>query len=137
MTFAYLRDPLFLCCVGAYGINRTAEDFGWSHWFLRGYLNDLLCMGFWMPILMFGLRGFGLRASNLPPTKQEIAIAFLVWSTMFEVWLPSTRRFAGLTISDPWDIVCYAAGGILASLWWTHYYTNTIVSPAHRFRQLR
>ena len=120
--FGHLRDPLFLACLAIYVANRIAEDLGLTHWLLRGYLNDFICIGFWVPILTFGLARLGLRESDPIPEGPEIAIAFLVWALMFEVWLPTTSLLADFTTADPWDVVCYAAGGILAGIWWRWHY---------------
>jgi hypothetical protein len=128
--FRYLADPAFLVCVAIYFTNRQLESYGWGFWITTYYLNDFICLAFWMPIMVGILRLLRLREHDDPPTRHESVIGFAVWATMFELWLPSTQMFAGLTVSDPWDIVCYGLGGVLITAWWEWFYQNDGTSMA-------
>ena len=133
--FRYLRDELFLFCLIVYLLNRLAESFNASHWILQFYLNDLLCLGIWMPVVVGGLRLLGLRHHDCPPTQLEMTICFAVWAFAFEVFLPQTELFHGVTIPDPNDILAYALGGLIA-----HFYWNVMMSPnasPHRLALLK
>ena len=59
-----------------------------------------------------------LRDPRTIPQGHEIVIAVIVWAVMFEYWLPQTTTFATLMVADPWDIICYAGGGLVAAVWW-------------------
>ncbi len=131
--FAQLRDPLFIACLIIYSANRAAEDCGYSHWILRGYLNDLICVGFWVPIVTFMLGYARLRDPRIIPRDHEIVIAVIVWALMFEFWLPQTTTFATLMVADPWDVICYAGGGLAAAVWWRSYYQDSVCSAELQF----
>jgi hypothetical protein len=122
MAYRYLRDPLFLFCFALYFANR---------WFLKPmvsnpiserYLNDLICIPFWIPIMLFVLRRLRLRADDSPPKSHEILIPLILWSFVFELWLPYTTLFLGRAVSDPVDILFYCLGALIAALFWGHWY---------------
>ena len=50
--FAYLRDPLFLVCFIAYWIHSGLVAHGTSTPLFRNHLNDLICVPFWVPIML-------------------------------------------------------------------------------------
>lgn len=122
MTFGYLRDPLFLLCLIVYGANRLLEDSGLSPPLFRCYLNDVICIPFWVPIMLWAERQSGLRQHDDPPHAYEMAIPLVIWAAVFEVVLPSTRAWQGLTVPDPNDVLCYAAGACIASWFWQWRY---------------
>ncbi len=118
MKFKYLRDRLFLTCFTVYWINRLMEGLELSTELFQFYLNDVICIPFWVPMMLWALRRLGLRRHDAPPQPHEIAIPVFIWGMMFEVILPNTAGWSHVTVADPWDVVCYAAGGWLASLYW-------------------
>lgn len=120
--FQYLRDPLFIACLAAYFINRVAESFGIAGPTLRYYLNDLICLPFWLPIVLQIARSIGFRKIDAPPSGLECGLALFIWATLFEVWLPETNLLAGYAIADPWDVIAYAIGGFVAQVWWGWWY---------------
>lgn len=122
MSFRYLRDPLFLGCLVLYFVNRWGLKRLWPHGFFHTSLNDLMCLPFWVPIMLWLMRRTGLRTDDAPPRWYEVLIPLLLWSWVFELWLPFTRPFQHLATSDPADILWYALGGLLASLFWRWYY---------------
>lgn len=124
MRFQYLKDPLFLACFGTYWVHRFAADFGFSTPLLRSYLNDLVCMGFWIPIMLWTQRVLKLRAHDDPPHSYEVVIPLVLWAVVFEVILPMTSLWNDRTIPDPFDVLCYAVGGLAAVLFWGWWYRS-------------
>ena len=74
MRFLYLRDPLFLLCVLTYFVNRFVLKAIWTTGFIHEHLNDLICLPFWVPILLFAQRRVGLRDNDDPPRSAELVI---------------------------------------------------------------
>ena len=122
VPFAYLRDPLFLLCLGIYFAHRWAVSQGLSTPWLRSYVNDLICLPFWVPMMLWLQRVWGLRNHDDPPQPTELVIPLLIWATVFEVMLPSTRTWSGLAFPDPADVLCYALGGLVSVLFWNWWY---------------
>lgn len=130
MRFRYLRDPLFLCCVALYFANRLVFEPLLPGRFWCSYVNDLICIPFWVPIMLWLMRRLRLRADDAPPRAHEIIVPLLMWSAVFELWLPRTRAFARLATGDPYDILCYTAGALAATLvWQATYPRNRAPSP--------
>ena len=64
MRFRYLRDPLFLACVVVYFVNRFVLKAVWEAGFVHTHLNDLICVPFWVPIMLWvERRSLKLRAT--------------------------------------------------------------------------
>jgi hypothetical protein len=114
-TFRYWRDPLFLAACLLYGINRWLIKPHVHSAFLRYHFNDLLLIPCALPLLLWMQRRLRLRTHDQAPTAGEITLYLAVWSILFEVIGPHLLRRA---TGDPWDVVAYVAGGILAGLWW-------------------
>src|SRR5687768_1257485 len=98
MRFKYLKDPLFVACLILYVLNRVILKPYLPNWFSVGYLNDVICLPFWIPIMLLAMRKVGLRTSDDAPSAGELLIPLILWSWMFEVWLPGTRFFKGLAV---------------------------------------
>ena len=122
MAFGYLRDPLFVICFSAYWINRYLESVDLSANIFRSYLNDLICIPFWVPIILFVHRRLGIRIHDEPPRALEIVIPLVLWSVIFEVVLPTTQAWSGLAIADPADVLCYSIGALAGAAFWTWRY---------------
>lgn len=125
MRFKYLTDPLFLICLGLFAVNRWILEPTVGPGFFTSYLNDLICIPFCVPPMLFLLRTLRLRADE-PPQVYEIIIPLLVWSIAFEIWLPALPIFQGLATADPVDILCYTAGALLAGCWWNQVYAPNL-----------
>ena len=116
--FAYLRDGLFLVCCSLYSLNRWMIRPHTDNVFLRFHFDDLLLMPCALPVLLWLQRGLRLRATDNPPTWNEIALYTVFWSILFEVIGPHLfRRSTG----DPWDVVVYVLGGVGAGLCWNRH----------------
>jgi hypothetical protein len=72
--------------------------------------------------MLYVLRRLHLRADDAPPQSYEILIPLILWSIVFELWLPYVPLFQGRAISDPVDILFYTLGGLLAGLFWKRWY---------------
>jgi hypothetical protein len=120
--YGYLMDSVFLVSATLYFVNRlvlkpiTAFHPGPLHAFLHGYLNDVLCIPFCLPPLLFLRRKLGLRRHDGFPTRVEIIGTLVIWSVCFE-WVAPRLIFPS-TVSDPRDVVAYAGGAIVAGLIW-------------------
>jgi len=122
MNFRYLKDPLFLTCLALYFINRWVLKPLLPVGFFPNHLNDLICLPFWVPIMIFGLRKLGLRPDDRSPHSYEILIPLLLWSVVFELYLPQVSCFRHLATADPIDILYYTLGGLAAYGFWAIYY---------------
>ncbi len=118
VRFRYLRDPLFLGCVALYVVNRWILKSIWADGFVHDHLNDLICIPFWVPMMLWTARRLGLRAHDGAPTASEIVVPLVVWSFVFEVWLPHTEALRGRTVGDPADVLWYAIGSMIGVVWW-------------------
>jgi hypothetical protein len=89
---------------------------GFAHGFFRSYVNDLICIPFWVPIMLWLIRRLGLREDDSPPQPWEILMPLVVWSVLFENALP--RFFPNVTVADPYDVLAYVTGAAVATLTW-------------------
>lgn len=124
MKFRYLRDPLFVLCLVLYFTNRWVFKPLLPNTFSQGYLNDLICIPFWVPIMLLAMRKLGLRTTDDPPSGSEILIPLILWSAVFELWVPRIGPFTKLAFSDHVDILFYAIGGLAATLFWKWRYRD-------------
>jgi hypothetical protein len=124
MPFRYWRDPLFLTCCSLYFVNRWGIKPFTSGGFFHDYFNDLICIPVFVPLMVFTMRKLGLRRTDEPPRLQEIAIPLIIWSYLFEVLLPQDERWGRGMTPDHKDVVAYALGAFLGSLFWTFYYRS-------------
>jgi hypothetical protein len=130
MPFRYLRDPLFLLCLVIYFTNRLVLKHLAPGGFLHEHLNDLICIPFWVPIVVWGMRKMGLRRDDAPPHADEIILPLLLWSVIFEVSLPQTRTFRGLATADYLDVLWYTVGALGAAVGWGWWYRERDPLPA-------
>ncbi len=116
-AFRYCADRVFLVAGCIYVANRLwlAPQWGTAVPFLKQYLGDFLLVPCALPLLLWGQRMLGLRTHDRPPTLGEIFSTLILWSVLFEWLFP---RVLGRGVSDPGDVVAYAAGAIIAGLAW-------------------
>jgi hypothetical protein len=122
MRFLYLRDPLFLLCVATYFVNRLILKSIWQAGFVHEHLNDLICVPFWVPIMLFAQRHLGLRDSDRSPRPGELIIPLIIWSWVFEIILPEMGTLGDRFVADHLDILYYSLGALLAGLNWKWFY---------------
>jgi hypothetical protein len=126
MLFRYLRDPLFLFCLILYFVNRLILKplvrTGLAGQFIHGSLNDLICIPFWVPIMVWILHVLRLRHTDSPPTAPEVLVPLLVWSWWFKIMLPQTAAFRHWVVPDPGDVLTFTSGALIAVLYWQWHY---------------
>ena len=122
MKFSYLLDPLFLFCFGLYFVNRWVLEIHVPDSFFTNYLNDLICIPFCVPIMLFILRMLRLRPDDSPPHSYEIIVPVVAWAVAFEFWLPTVTAFQGLATADHRDVLCYTVGALVAGVVWKMQY---------------
>ena len=122
MRFGYLRDPLFLFCVTLYFVNRFVFKAIWKSGFVHEHLNDLICIPFWVPIMLFAQRVCRLRDRDTRPEPAEIIIPLVIWSWVFEIVLPATHWLGDLCVADYWDVFYYTLGALIAAAFWAMWY---------------
>jgi hypothetical protein len=119
--YRYCADPVFLTALLLYLLNRLAfKPLALGHTvFFEYYGNDVLCIPFCLPPVLYVYRLLRLRPRDRYPTRFEVLTHLIVWSLFFE-WLgPVVLRgpFAW-TIADPLDVVAYAVGAAVAGTFW-------------------
>jgi hypothetical protein len=129
MPFAYFRDPLFLACFVAYWAHRWLVANGMSNSLLRGHLNDVICVPFWLPMMLWANRKLGLRRHDRTPDAIEIVVPLLIWSVLFEVIIPMQETWHVPTVADPYDVFSYCLGAMAAATFWRWYYCKRKPSP--------
>lgn len=130
MKFRYLFDPLFLVTVVIYVVNRYVFEPYLPGTFFHSYVNDLICIPFCVPIMLWGMRITRVRRHDGPPTLAEIAIPLLIWSFAFELFFPYVGPWAGGATADPNDIICYVIGAWFAAFYWRWWYTPKATEDA-------
>src|SRR5262245_20174611 len=128
MRFQYLRDPLFLLCVATYFVNRYIFKAIWNGGFVHEHLNDLICIPFWVPIMLLAQRKLHLRDGDDCPQPSEIIIPLLLWSWVFEIILPQSALLGDSCVADPLDIMYYSIGAFLAAVCWKWWYRESKTS---------
>ena len=89
--------------------------------FFHGTFNDLLLIPAALPFLLWLERKLNLRTYDGPPTALEIGAHWAIWSVMAEVVGP---HFFARAVGDVRDVAAYAAGAIVAGLWWNRHVWN-------------
>jgi hypothetical protein len=117
--FNYLTDPICIASLILYTINRfLLKPYRIGGWFTHGYLNDVLCLSLFVPIILYIQRIFGIRQHDRYPLAWEILQQWVIFSILFQAILPRFPKvFAGA--GDPWDILAYFTGGLLAGIYWS------------------
>lgn len=118
MPYSLKNDRLFWACAALYFINRFFLKSVFSAAFFHSYLNDLICVPIWIPVMITLMKSFGLRDDDSPPHAFETLIAIVIWSIVFEILLPETVFFQNWATSDHQDILFYALGGVIATIYW-------------------
>jgi hypothetical protein len=122
MRFAYLRDPLFLTCFFTYWIHRWLAGHGLSTELLRSHLNDVICVPFFVPMMLWASKRLGLRRHDGPPDAVEIVVPLIIWSALFAIVFPLQRDWHVPTIADPKDVLSYCLGAMIAAGFWKWHY---------------
>ncbi|WPP51121.1 magnesium citrate secondary transporter [Catalinimonas niigatensis] len=117
--FNIISHPLVLIAILVFLTNQILERvLQYYIPYVHAYLDDLVCMpvvlGISMQVMQYLRTSKGLYFLS----KSHVLLAFGYISIMFEIILPI---FSDTYTSDPWDVVCYAAGS------WIYY--QTVIKP--------
>lgn len=113
--FGFWLDPLFLLAATVYALNQAILKPWLSYPFLHEHLNDLLLVPAALPIVLGIQHLWGLRPGDHPPSGGEIVFHAAVWSIICEGIGPFLLHHG---TADPWDVIAYAAGGLLSWVCW-------------------
>jgi hypothetical protein len=114
-------------------MNWCLEGFHRSLPWLESYLNDLICIPFWVPIMLWMTRKLGLRRHDGPPEASEIVVPLIIWAMVFECVLPRLAHWKGLAVADPIDILWYTVGAFVASISWSLTYGHSMGQARQAF----
>jgi hypothetical protein len=117
--FQYLADPACIISLLIYALNRhVLKPHHIGGWFTHGYLNDVLCLPLFVPMILYAQHLIGLRPHRRYPQFWEIFQNWAAFTIVFQLIIP---RFPKTYISagDPWDILAYLAGGVIAGYYWS------------------
>ena len=116
--FRYFADPVCIACLIIYPINRFyLKPHHIGGWFTHGYLNDVMCLPLFVPMILYVQRAVGLRDHDGYPRIWELFQHWAIFSIVFQAILP---RFPKVFTSagDPWDMLAYFAGGMIGYWIW-------------------
>ncbi len=117
--FRYYTDPACVLCLIIYPINRWyLKPHHIGGWFTHGYLNDVMCLPLFIPMILYGQRIFGLRKHDGYPRAWEIFQHWVIFSIVFQAMLPRFPRYF-TTAGDPWDMLAYFVGGVGGWVYWS------------------
>ena len=118
--FQYLADPVCILSLALYALNRFyLKPHHIGGWFTQGYLNDVLSLPLFVPLILRLQRLLGIRYHDDYPRAWEILQQWALFSLVFQVIMPRFPKiFRGA--GDPYDMIAYFAGGLLAWLWWSY-----------------
>jgi hypothetical protein len=105
-----LLHPFFLLCCSLFIANQVAERTGHGLPLLSAYLDDLLCLPIVLTITLFLMQRYALGQLDYRLPDGYLLLTFLIFSVVFEGLLP---LLSPVYVRDAWDVVAYAAGGIL------------------------
>lgn len=106
--FNIISHPLVAMSMLLFWVNQILERVFHLHLpYVHAYLDDLLCMPVVLGISMQMMQYLRTSKSFYYLSKAHVVLAFGYISFMFEIVLPA---FSPTYTSDPWDVLCYAAG---------------------------
>jgi len=127
LKFKYIKDPLFQTAVILYVLNRfifkpltlAKTDF------FHCYFNDLICIPFCLPIVLYLTKAVKLRKHDQPPDCYELCFYLVLWSFCFEYVAPLYGRYLNYPVADPVDVACYVIGGLIAGIYWNFDFSTS------------
>jgi hypothetical protein len=125
--FRYLADPLCIAVLALYCLNRfLLRPHHLAGQFAHDHLNDLLCLPLFIPIVLRTQSLLRIRRHDAPPTLFEILHNWAIFSILYELVLPRLPIFN--SAADPYDVLAYLTGGLLAYAYWNR------TTPSREFR---
>ncbi|HWB54714.1 MAG TPA: hypothetical protein VG722_10995 [Tepidisphaeraceae bacterium] len=121
--FRYIDDPICIVAMLVYLVNRCAlkpEHIG--GWLVHDYLNDLLCLPIFLPIILRLQSALGIRRHDLPPTLFELIHNWFIFSVLYYYVFPRLSAFT--SVADLWNSVAYLVGGVAAFVCWQLLYPS-------------
>jgi hypothetical protein len=118
-----MADPICITAILLYCANRwllKPHHIGGA--FVHDYLNDLLCLPLFLPIILRIQSLLRIRRHDRPPTLFEVLHNWAIFSILFELILPRLPAFS--STADPLDVLCYLAGGLAAHTTWRLAYAR-------------
>jgi hypothetical protein len=83
--FRYLADPVCIVSLCLYALNRfVLKPHHIGGWFTHGYLNDVLCLPLFVPMILYIQYVIGLRKSCDYPRVWEIFQNFAAFTIVFQ-----------------------------------------------------
>jgi hypothetical protein len=135
--FQYWSDPICVTCVIFAALNRYyLKPHRIGGHFTIAYLNDVICLPLFVPIILYIQRRLRVRLHDGYPRLWEILQNWAIFAILYKVILvrfPHVYRVA----RDPIDVIAYLAGGLAAWLFWKWRATKARPSPARRFNWQR
>jgi len=117
-SFRYFTDPACVISLIIYPINRFyLKPHHIGGWFTHGYLNDVLCLPLFVPMILYVQHIVGLRRHVRFPSLWEIFQSWAAFVLVFQVITPRYPKVF-ITAGDPFDILAYLVGGIVAGIYW-------------------
>ena len=87
-------------------------------WFTHGYLNDVLCLPLFVPMILYVQYVLGVRKHRDFPRLWEVFQSFLAFTLVFQFITPRFPK-TFITAGDHYDIIAYFAGGLVACIYWS------------------
>jgi hypothetical protein len=123
-----MADWLFLVSVLLYLVNRfwiKKTAFG-HRGFFHDYLNDVLLIPFFLPMVLLVQKKARLRGHDLPPTAFEVASHVVLWSVYFQYVFVHFHYLYRHSTADPWNMAAYAVGGVASLVIWNLSYRTKV-----------
>jgi hypothetical protein len=119
--FRYIDDPICVGCMMIYVLNRwVLKPHHIGGWLVHDYLNDILCLPIFVPIILRLQSALHIRRHHLPPTFFETMHNWAIFSVLYYFVFPRLPAFS--SVADPMNSVAYLLGGIAAYVCWQFYY---------------
>ena len=127
--FQYIADPICIACLIIYPINRFfLKPHHIGGWFTHGYLNDVMCLPLFVPMILYVEHLLGIRRHRDFPRLWEVFQAFVAFTIVFQAITPRFPR-TFTSAGDPWDILAYFAGGAIGYFYWSCVRRSRKTSP--------
>ncbi|MGC4074958.1 MAG: hypothetical protein QM760_21160 [Nibricoccus sp.] len=114
--FRYAFDPGCVSACALYALNRFVIKPHVGPGFFHSHFNDVLLIPAALPFLLWAYRMMGWRLDDAAPSWREVAAHTVLWAIICEGIGP--RVWPRYGVADAWDVVAYAAGAVIAWIFW-------------------